>query len=230
MYYFVFNLKALNANGSIMNKMIKKIVLIIVFGILVTGCSAGINQINGEYVLNSGTVNEAVVIFKVSPKNKDNEVISMGFIKNAIDRKGDLYERYLMFDDSNYSGIKAIDEYFVFKVKLMNPNMANVVSSVTEKNKKTDELKLALGSGCGGEALAFSIQNPGVYYLGDVEYWNEISHIGEVKEKILISSNIDGAKDFIENYYPNLKTEPILQKAIKKFWKVGQCQPTTIYI
>ena len=213
-----------------MNKILRKIVLILVTSILVTGCSAGINQINKEYVLNSDTVSEAVVILKISPRNKENEVISVGFRKNAIDRKGDLYERELMFDDSNYSGIKSTGEYFVFKVELMKPNMANVVSSVREKNRKTDKFKIALGSRCGGEALAFSIQNPGVYYLGDVEYWNEISHIGEVKERVLISNNLENAKHFIQTSYPNLKTEPILQKPIKKLWKVGQCQPATIYI
>lgn len=195
-----------------------------------SGCSAGINQIDKNYELSKNNEKEAVVIMKLEPRNIDKSVSELFFRRNAIDKNGELYSRYLTGDDGNYSEVKAEHGYFVFKVELMNSNIVNVMAKALESNSKSSESKYVLGNDCGGEALAFNIRESGVYYLGDVKYWKEVTNIGEVKNNLLIENDFKHAKEFLSEHYPNLKNEPIQQNMIKKYWKTDECEPTKIYI
>lgn len=202
---------------------------VVIFTIMLGGCSAGITAIDKSYKLqNDG--NDAVAIIRILPKDADKVPSLLQFRKLGLDEKG-LYNRPFLGDDSNLSTIQpAGDGYFIFRVELVSESVANRLSVIQEQSKSTNKKRIAHAAGCGGQDFAFQVMEPGLHYLGDFSYAETVSPIGEVKFTYDVKVDENALNKFLSENYPNLDTTNIKHSLVKEYWNRSTCAPQTIYV
>jgi hypothetical protein len=203
---------------------------VLVISFLLSSCSAGIKSIPVNYVPSEKNKNEAVAILKVTPNAKafdSNELVfrRMGLKGNTV------YFRALSADDESSSSITPTAGYYVFSVEVSGKNEAHAISVLKENQKdNSNEKRVGYTPGCAGYALGFQITQPGVYYLGDLTYGENITSIGELKFDYSVETNLPDVKRYLTVNYPSLSNTQLKHKELQKYWFNASCQAATIYI
>ncbi|WP_157509204.1 hypothetical protein [Ferrimonas futtsuensis] len=197
--------------------------------LIISGCSAGISGLDRDFSVKNEKI-EAIAIIKIDSSSEGAEVTKVRFKKFGLDKDG-LYDRFIFTDKDNTSDVvSTADGYFVFKVNVVSDGTANTFDSIYETNKINSNEKLYYSTDCGGEMMAFQIKEPGIHYLGELSYKEEVSPIGEVKLEYKVNYNQTELKQFLAKHHPNINVNNIKKSEIKKYWNRTQCPPGTTYI
>lgn len=190
---------------------------------LLASCSAGMRIAPANYKPSNKNKSEAIVILRVIPINNEFESSQLIFTQMSLSTKAEdeisAKSAYFKLE----SMVTPNAEYYVFLINLSDTRTANAITSFVEKSTVSGEERLGYDLKCiSGYTFGFQIREPGVYYLGNLYYGQEVSSIGEVKLAYKIDSDINNLKAYLAAHYPNLVSENIKEKLLKKYWLNGE--------
>jgi len=204
---------------------------ILALSILLICSCAGVKQISPEDLKNIDELQrtKAVLFFRAVPKDDRYYASGLGILRGALRPDGNVHHR-LFIDDGFYAHVESDGEYFVIIIDPQKDNESLYINYINQKNKSEINNNLigtSYNAGCDEETdlenIRFSINSPGIYDLGIINYEDIKIPYYRDKFKYIHSYNEQLLHQYIERKYPKLSNLPVTKIEPKKFINYEDC-------